>query len=662
MFPLPSRLITEVRGYRRQYQEFLTKGADPAATLAWRAYRVPMGVYEERSGGTMMVRVRIPAGVLLPAHLEHLANLAEKHGEGRLHLTTRQEPQLHGVRAESVADVQEGLLEIGLSARGGGGNTVRNVTADPLSGHSADEAFDVRPHALALSAWLIQVEGSFDLPRKYKIAFSASEEDRACTTGTDAGFLATVQHGQKGFVLFAAGGLGNQPSAGIVLADFLPESEIFLAAEAIRRIFSREGDRVNRHKARLRHALARIGEAAFRAQFQFECAKLRSEGLPIAALPFPNLPLRPLPKINASVTDAGPLLIDHHNPGRYGLRITPHLGDLHAHQARLLAGFAHKYGDGVLTLTQRQDIILWGLDLAECQEIRGILTQAGIPCSRPSRSISCAGASTCKLGIGRSRDLETAIEQAVQSAHLEDRLTELDLRISGCPNSCGTHLVAGLGLEGRVRRVGDRLMPYYTVFLGGGSANRSLTLAQNLGAIPARRVPEFIVALLKQTPPGQKPSTSCTQSLIQTIAKLPEKPEEILYHDWGMNTAFSLAGRGPGECSSGVLDLVLYEIDRAEHLLPTDPSAAFLAAAGAFLPMFGVETQSPQEMLKAFHQHLCAPGWVHPDAADIAWPITTKPLPIQVITDLVKRIRALQQSLDGRRNFTLERFGHRKHS
>jgi sulfite reductase (ferredoxin) len=199
-------------------------------------------------------------------------------------------------------------------------------------------------------------------------------------------------------------------------------------------------------------------------------------------------------------------------------------------------------------------------------------------------------------------------------------------------------------------------MPYYTVFLGGASANRSLTLAKNLGIIPARRVPEFIVALLKQTPLGQKPSTAATQALIQTFAKLPEKPEEILYQDWGMNAALSLAGRGPGECSSGVLDLVLYEIDRAEHLLPKDPAAAFLAAAGAFLPMLGVETHSPQETVKAFHQHLCNPGWVHPDAAAITWPIAA-PLPIETITALVQRIRALQQSLDGRRNFTLPRFG-----
>ncbi|MHC4498724.1 MAG: sulfurtransferase TusA family protein, partial [Planctomycetota bacterium] len=192
---MPETVRQDVLGYREHVSRFLQ---GETSAVSFRAYRVPMGIYEQRAAGKYMVRIRIGAGLVLPYQLDRIAELSKTYGSGVVHVTTRQDIQVHEVDIEDTPDVLEGLLEVGLSARGGGGNTVRNVTACPRAGVCPKGQFDVAPYAVAVAEYLLQFRSSYNLPRKYKIVFSGCSEDCAFASVADLGFFAHVKNGQKG--------------------------------------------------------------------------------------------------------------------------------------------------------------------------------------------------------------------------------------------------------------------------------------------------------------------------------------------------------------------------------------------------------------------------------------------------------------------------------
>jgi len=253
---IPDTVREDTLAYRGKVEKFI---AGQTSAVAFRGYRVPMGVYEQRAAGKFMVRIRIGAGLVLPHQLERIAQLSKTYGNGIIHVTTRQDIQIHEVAIENTPDVLEGLLEAGLSSRGGGGNTVRNITACPGAGFCPDEQFDVTPHSIAVAEYLLQDRSSFNLPRKYKIVFSGCSTDCAFASVADLGFFAHIRNGVKGFSVYAGGGLGSNPRVAVMIEEFVEASEIFEVAEAIKRLFDKHGDRANRHKARLRYVLARLG-------------------------------------------------------------------------------------------------------------------------------------------------------------------------------------------------------------------------------------------------------------------------------------------------------------------------------------------------------------------------------------------------------------------
>ena len=165
---IPESVRQDILGYREAVAKFLRGRTKP---MSFKAYRVPMGIYEQRAEGRYMVRIRIGAGLVLPHQLTRIAELGRQYGNGIVHITTRQDIQIHEVNIEHTPDVLEDLLDVGLSARGGGGNTVRNVTACPRAGVCPNEQFDVAPYAIAAAEYLLQFRSSYNLPRKYKIVF-----------------------------------------------------------------------------------------------------------------------------------------------------------------------------------------------------------------------------------------------------------------------------------------------------------------------------------------------------------------------------------------------------------------------------------------------------------------------------------------------------------
>jgi sulfite reductase (ferredoxin) len=541
LLPLPERVLKRVGDLRVQAARFRV-GALNAEDF--RAHRVPQGLYEQRTAGSYMLRVRLPGGLVTAAQARGLARLAADHG-ARLHLTTRQDLQFHELGLEAAVAIQEGLVPLGLSALGTGGNTVRNVTADPLAGVAADEAFDVRPHALAVTGLLLDRDGTDRLPRKFKVVFSGSDADRAGAAVADLGFIARNRAGEPGFLVLVGGGLGGRPALALTLTDWIPAADSLLYAEAICALFAARGDRANKATARLRHLRWRLGEAPFLELCREAVTAQRRSG---PAGPVPALvavhapPARPASALPAAF-HAIDGVVPERDAGRVSLRFAPILGDLAPAALVALADAAQDFASPLLRAGLDQELWLTGVAGGDVPDLLERLAahQVGAPGAGNLRIPACAGAATCKLGLLRSRGAASAIAAQLAGA----AVPLLDLRISGCPNSCGRHLVAGLGFEGKVRRVNGRLLPCYEVFVGGRHGAAGASLGRRLGAVPAKRLPAFVAAVAK----GRLVDADAIQPLVAEHAALPVTVPEDWFTDWDDQRPFSLAGLGQGECA-----------------------------------------------------------------------------------------------------------------
>jgi len=538
---LPEKVRRDTLAYRGQVERFLRGELSP---VAFQACRAPMGIYDQRKGGTYMIRVRIGAGLASSAQLRCIAELSRKHGNGTVHVTTRQDLQIHDVKLEQTPDVLEGLLEAGLTSCGGGGNAVRNVTACPRAGICPLEQFSVAPHALAMAQYLLQFDSSCNLPRECKIAFAGCGKDCAGACVADLGFFAHRRNGMKGFAVYAGGGLGADPVVAVRIDDFVEQREIFEAAEAVKRLLDRYGDRSNTHRARLRHVLARFGPEEFTRLYRKERESIRRQGLegePPAIAESPDQPgirTRPTAKARTPAPPA-PDLLPEKDKHFYTLKLRLPLGDIPADDLIRIAQVAETYGAGVVRTTQQQDLLIPSIPRARIKALSKELQTLSIDVSANGQPkvIACPGASTCRLGLCLSRELAKAISDTLarQPASGPDGWT---IRISGCPNSCGQHLAGDIGFQGSARRVNGRLMPCYDVFIGAKMAEGAARLAESIGTLPAKEIPEFAAKVFAE---GNL-TEDRLRELVREYGDSPEIPEDY-YRDWGSEAPFSPVGQ-----------------------------------------------------------------------------------------------------------------------
>lgn len=537
----------------------------------FRGARVPFGIYEQRESGSYVLRVRLPAGSLLPGQLRCVATLADSVGNGTLHFSTRQDVQVHGVRISALLPALKALVGAGLACKGSGGNTVRNVTTCHRAGVCSDELFDVTPYAIALTERLMSDPDSFQLPRKYKIAFSGCPTDCAGIAVADLGFIARHQAGADGFAVYVGGGLGKQSRLGDLLHEFIPAEEVYCVAEAVKRMFGRYGDRKNKNLARLRFVVRRFGFEHFRELYQIELDRLRASGpLRVRSLP-QRVVLGTAPQGSPQAEGSedywhwrSTSVRPQKQPGFFEVEIVLALGDLRASTALELANIVLEHGDGVLRAHQAQNVSMRWLTEEELPVLHAKLHRLGLACSEPTvlrNVVTCAGAATCQPGICRSRDLALAVSKRLQCGELNGNgLEKVRIHISGCPNSCGRHQIADIGLHGGARRTKTGLAPYYTVSVGGCTREGAARLAEECGAVPAKRVPEFLLEVLRAWDADDAQIGGSVESARYEIAN--EILERYLdppaletghdaHSDWGSDAPFSLVGRGQGECGAG---------------------------------------------------------------------------------------------------------------
>jgi len=502
----------------------------------WRAFRLVRGVYGQRQPDVQMLRVKVPQGVLTVAQLHALAAVASRDGDGRCDVTTRQNLQFHNIRLAHIERAMRELAEAGLTTREACGNSIRNVTACPLAGVDAAEVFDVTPYADAFTRYLLRGSLSASLPRKFKVAFEGCHRGCVRAPINDLGFVARRSpEGRPGFLVLCGGGTATLPRSGSELVEFLPAEELLSLSEAVVRVFHREGDRKNKHKARLKWVIERRGFAVFRDMVLAEWAALRAAGAP--ALPFdpsapPTEPPPPPARLERpeAVRSLEFLMWQRSNvvrqkqEGRLAVYVTLPLGALRAEQLRQLAALSAKYGDGTVRTTVDQNLVLRHIPEAALPALYRELRAAELDLGQAGTFtdvVSCPGADTCAIAVTTSRRMAGSLRR-----HLEHRpeladdagLAGARVLISGCPNGCGQHHLGTIGFQGGLRKIGGRALPVYHLSVGGGVEGSTARFARLVGKLPARRGPQALERLLGL---WQAERRDATETLASFYARVP---------------------------------------------------------------------------------------------------------------------------------------------
>ena len=503
----------------------------------WRAFRLVRGTYGQRqTTDSQMLRVKVPQGVLTSDQLVALADVGEKYSRRFGHITTRQNIQFHFVKLHDVEPAMRLLAAAGVTTREACGNSVRNITACPYAGVSADERFDVTPYAEALTRFLLRHPLSSTLPRKFKIAFEGCADDHVALAINDLGFYASVApDGTRGFRVTAGGGTAIMCTTAGLLHEWVPASEISRVAEAVLRVFKQFGDYKHKQRNRMKFMIKTLGWDRWREEYDRELANARAGEVPPLELeppvsesapagrsgeaPAPNLiaarvaastPLGPgvtptlapiyLPGEEAYVRWRATNTRPQKQFGYVMATATVPLGDLTSEQMRVIAELARAYSDGTVRVTVDQNLLFRWVSVGDVRELYRRLSAASLGLAEAATIAdvaSCPGAESCRLAVTQSRGLGRLLEEYLRAR--PDLIAAADgarIKISGCPNGCGQHHIATIGFQGSVRRLGGRAVPQYFVMVGGGATASSASFARTAAKIPARRIPETLERLI----------------------------------------------------------------------------------------------------------------------------------------------------------------------
>ena len=545
-----------------------------------------------------MQRIKIPMGRLGADQLDALAAVAEEYSDRILHVTTRQDFQLHFVHIEDTPDMHRRLAAVGITTREACGNTVRNVTACPYAGVCREEKFDVSPYAHAITYFLLGHDDTQDFGRKVKVAFSGCK-DNACglTNFHDMGAIARTRAGsdgqvKRGFEFYVGGGLGAVPQAALLFDEFLPEEELLPIAQAISRVFARLGERANRARARLKFLVKKLGIDEFKRLVLEERTKLRVDPRWTAFLAdlhaTDEKPLRgpgPLPATNlpegfARWRDSN--VLPQRQDGYVMAVVRLPLGDLTSEQARALADIARKYTGDTMRTTVDQNILLRWVSEADLPAVYQALVKLdlGKPGAGSIADITaCPGTDTCKLGISSSRALAAQLtkELAASGMDRDPNAKHLHIKTSGCFNSCGQHHVADMGFLGVSRNVGGRRVPHFQLVVGGQWTNNGGSYGLAIGAVPSKRVPEVVKRLTERYAKeraGEETFAAFTtrigkktiRAMVEELQALPTYDQDPSYYsDWGDPREYTISDMGEGECAGEVVPIVEVGLAAAER-------------------------------------------------------------------------------------------------
>ena len=484
---------------------------DPEKEKEWNAVRTSFALYTEgRKKGTYMIRPRFFESKIDIEDFEYLLDVVQKYCDKRLHLTTRQDFQLHGIEKENLPELLEAISKRGFFTKATCGDSTRAVITPETTGFE-EEVFDVSPHAKIVTDYILNGREFMHLPRKYKIAFSNKEENSLYAKINDIGFQAVIQDGKKGFRVYVGGGIGPISTSAIILREFIEEDEFLYYIHAIRNVFNDHGNRKIRARARLRYVLLNLGEEKFLELCNEYISNFYVEkGDSLRVYTRKMLDEREildkekkLEKIetfsdgentdenvkNDEFAKSNENIVAGKRKGEYGYYLRPARGNIYKEDGEKLIKFVKSLDYKIeLKLTSFQSILVRGLKKEDLLKLKEIMEKYYGE-NEFFNSYSCIGSTTCNVGILDTPPILDYIFKYFENDEKRELTNYLpQIKIAGCPNSCATPQIAKLGFSGRRKKDGE----YFAIFARGEFTGKTVKLNEIVGEIKASKIPYFL--------------------------------------------------------------------------------------------------------------------------------------------------------------------------
>nr|WP_314865286.1 nitrite/sulfite reductase [uncultured Flavobacterium sp.] len=543
----------------------------------FRSLRLARGVYGQRQEGVQMIRIKLPFGKVSSEQLVRITKVSDEYSTGRLHITTRQDIQIHYVSLDRTPELWADLEKDDITLREACGNTVRNITASETAGIDPDEPFDVSPYAHALFQFFLRNPVCQEMGRKFKMSFSSSDKDTALSYLHDLGFIPKIVNGERGFKVMLGGGLGSQPSHAELLSEFVPVNQIIPMTEGVLRIFDRYGERAKRLKARMKFLIKEIGKDEFLRLVEEEKKALSFQTVEIDTTAFDGpipAPALEVPKVTIEDTASFEAwkksnVIAQKQAGYVAIGIKVALGDFYTDKARALADLIKNYGANELRFTLRQDILIRNIkeeNLPFFYQELAKLDFVTLGYNTINDVTACPGTDTCNLGIASSTGIAVELERVLATEYPQySNNNEITIKISGCMNACGQHNMAEIGFQGMSINSGKLVAPALQVLLGGGNlGNGQGRFSDKVIKIPSRRGPEALRLILNDFEANANGQSFLNYydakgekyfyEFLKPLADVTNLTEAD-FVDWG-NADNYVKAVGVGECAGVVIDLV----------------------------------------------------------------------------------------------------------
>lgn len=650
MYKIPSSLPQDIERFKTLATGYLQQKVSPTE---FKAFRVPMGVYEQRKNEVYMARIRATGGVITPEQLIRVVEIGRKYGSDLLHFTTRGEVQILNLDIKQMDAVLSELMQAGLSTKGGGGNTVRNIIVSEWSGIGATEVFDTTPYAMALTDAVIPEKDSYLMPRKLKIAFASDDQFIDHAGINDIGLVAQIRDGRRGFRVYIGGGAGSRPTLGWLYKDFLPAEELYNLVKAVKTFFSEHGNRKEKYKARIRFIFYKYGaeetlrlideyyerQKAVGHLLETDIPAYEDEATVRPTIPYAPITLREDEQPNFEVWKQR-YVTAQRQKGYASVLIPALWGNVRINDEKLhrgliqLLNFVAQFGRHTLRITVKQHLRLRNIPESALPEIYRLLRSFDDSVALPPISnliTSCTGADTCRLGICLSKGLAATIREALLQSGLNlDLLRDARINVTGCPNLCAQPLWADLGFMGKVLHT-DHAYPAYQIYIGASYA-QDLRLAEAVGTVNAHDIPRWVVDLAKRfidiadfahkhnlaLPYAgfgaflrSEAGREAARELVVQYSTVPTfAADKNYYFDWGSDQVFDVARRGKPECSAGLFDMIAVDQKAIEEAQGKNIYTVIFHASRMLLVTRGLDPASPAEIFDAFVEHFITPGYI----------------------------------------------------
>ncbi len=610
----------------------------------FRSLRLARGVYGQRQEGVQMIRIKLPYGKVTSKQLLRICDVSDEYSTGRLHITTRQDIQIHYVDLNRTPELWSELEKDEITLREACGNTVRNVTASETAGIDVDEPFDVSPYAHALFQYFLRNPVSQEMGRKFKVSFSASDADTGLSYMHDLGFIAKLENGEPGFKVMLGGGLGSQPRHADELYSFLPADQIIPLMETVIRVFDRYDERKSRAKARMKFLLKDLGLDGFKELLAAEKTAVPFDTFPINPEEYSKIKVSDLEVPSVEITDAKEYgqwkltnVVPQKQPGYVAIGIKVLLGDFYTDKARLLANLVQKYAAGELRLSLRQNILIPFVKEENIEFFFTELKKLGFTEAGYNKAIditACPGTDTCNLGISSSTGIAEELERVIKTEY-PDYINNEDvvIKISGCMNACGQHNMANIGFQGMSVRTKDKLVaPALQVLLGGSTdGNGQGRFADKVVKVPSKRGPEALRLILNDFDANggdlsfpdyyAEKGQMYFYEFLTPLSSVDDLTAED-FIDWGNSERYEKA-IGVGECAGVVIDLIatlLFEseekIQNAQDMFDAEKWSAsiyhayssMVNSAKAMLTSENTKVNTHSSIIKDFDEKFVADG------------------------------------------------------